>query len=90
LFHPAIDTDNVLATLNTVGSGLGFSLLPDYVQSILPQTVVAGPLALEPEPEIDLLVAYRKDDRLPALQLFLSLLHEFLPDPGATVVKKVC
>jgi LysR family transcriptional regulator, hca operon transcriptional activator len=86
-FHPAIDTDNVLATLNTVGSGLGFSLLPDYVQSILPQTVVARPLALEPEPEIDLLVAYRKDDRLPALPLFLSLLHEFLPEYGGIATK---
>ena len=66
---------------------MGFSLLPDYVQSILPQTVVARPLALEPEPEVDLLVAYRKDDRLPAIPLFISLLHEFLPDYGTMTAK---
>jgi LysR family hca operon transcriptional activator len=86
-FHPAIDTDNVLTTLNTVGSGMGFSLLPDYVKHILPQSVAARPLALEPEPELDLLVAYRKDDRLPALPLFLALLREFLPQYSGVVTK---
>ena len=57
-------------------SGLGFSLEPDYVQQILPLTVVARPIDLDRLPEIELLVAYRKDDKLPALAVFLALLRE--------------
>lgn len=75
-FHSVLDAENVLSTLSAVGSGLGFSLEPDYVQQILPLTVVARPIDLDPPPEIELLVAYRKDDKLPALAVFLSLLRE--------------
>ena len=78
-FHPGFVTDNVLATLNAVSCGLGFSLLPDYIQQVLPKTAVARPLDLEPMPELELLVAYRKDDKLSILRFFLSLLHELMP-----------
>lgn len=78
-FHQVLETDSVLANVNAVGSGLGFSLAPEYIQPILPKTVVARPLDLNPAPEIDLLIAYRKDDKLPALALFLRLLRDCLP-----------
>jgi DNA-binding transcriptional LysR family regulator len=65
--------------VNAVAAGLGFSLLPEYVQELLPRTVVARPLDLNPAPEVELFVAYRKDDRLPALAFFLSLLREHKP-----------
>jgi LysR family hca operon transcriptional activator len=77
-FQTVIETDNVLATLNAVGASLGFSLVPDYVQNILPSNVVAKVLDIEPPPQLDLLVAYRKNDTLPALTCLLSLLRENL------------
>jgi LysR family hca operon transcriptional activator len=76
-FRTLFETEHLLTTLNAVGSGLGFSLLAEYVEEVLPKTVVARPLALDPEPRVELLVAYRKDDRLPALAFFLSLLRDF-------------
>jgi LysR family hca operon transcriptional activator len=74
-FRPLLETDSVLGTLNAVGSGLGFSLLPDYVRLIGPTTVAARPLSLDPAPQIDLVVAYRRDDQLAGLAAFLDLLR---------------
>jgi len=77
-FNSILPADNVLTSLSEVASGLGFCLLPEYVRKILPHNVVVRPLDCAPEPDIPLLVAYRKDDRLPALVFFLSLLREQL------------
>ena len=85
-FKPTLAAENVLASLSEVASGLGFCLLPDNVRQILPPNVVARPLDCDPEPEFPLLVAHRKDERLPAVAFFLSLLREQLnvntPDTG--------
>lgn len=80
-FNTVLETDNVLATLNAVGASLGFSLVPDYVKNILPPNVAARPLDIEPQPQVDLLVAYRKNDALPALICLLSLLREYMSKP---------
>ncbi len=74
-FEPILETDNVLGTLNAVGSGMGFSLLPDYVLQISPPSVAVRPLDLNPPPRINLMVAYRLGDELPALAEFLTLLR---------------
>ena len=71
-----IGADSILTGLNAVGSGAGFMLLPDYASQIAPRTVKAVPLDMDPPPYIELLVAYREDDKLPALALFLELLHD--------------
>jgi LysR family hca operon transcriptional activator len=72
-----IGADSIWAGLNAVGSGAGFTLLPDYVYLIAPQTVRVVPLDMDPPPPaIELLLAYRSDDKLPALALFLSLLRD--------------
>jgi LysR family hca operon transcriptional activator len=84
-FQTLFETDNVLTTMNAVASGLGFSLMPEYAQEIIPKTVAVRPLDLDPEPELELLVAYRKDDRLPALAFFLSLLRDFHKAPRGVV-----
>lgn len=81
-FKPVLETDNVLGTLNAVGSGLGFSLLPDYVRQICPPTVAIRPLEIEPPPYIDLAVAYREGDDLPALLVFLNLLRTWIAERG--------
>ena len=86
-FKPTLAAENVLMLLSEVASGLGFCLLPDNVRQILPPNVVARSLDCDPEPEFPLLVAHRKDERLPAVELFLSLLREQLnfdlPNTGA-------
>jgi|WetSurMetagenome_2_1015567.scaffolds.fasta_scaffold201949_2 LysR family transcriptional regulator, hca operon transcriptional activator len=74
-FRQGLVTDNVLGTLNAVGAGLGFSLLPDYVRPIAPPTVAIRPLATDPPPGLDLVVAYRVGDNAPSLAVFLSLLR---------------
>jgi LysR family transcriptional regulator, hca operon transcriptional activator len=80
-FRQGLVTDNVLGTLNAVGTGLGFSLLPDYVRQIAPATVAIRPLALDPPPGLDLVMAYRAGDNPPALAVFLSLLRAWIA-PG--------
>lgn len=80
-FKPLLDTDGVMATLNAVGAGLGFSIVPDYARQIAPSTVAVRTLDLNPAPKLELLVAHRKDNRLPALVSFLSLLHECMTEP---------
>jgi LysR family hca operon transcriptional activator len=79
-FQPLHEASGILAILSAVGTGLGFSLLPDYVHQIAPATVAVRPLEVDPPPEIDLLVAYRKDNKLPALACFLSLLRDCMLD----------
>ncbi|HYD16772.1 MAG TPA: LysR substrate-binding domain-containing protein [Candidatus Nanoarchaeia archaeon] len=75
-FQVACEVDSVLAALNGVAAGVGFSLLPDYVEELLPLRVTSRPLRLPTAPTLDLRVAYRKDNRLPALNSFLKLLRE--------------
>jgi LysR family hca operon transcriptional activator len=75
-FNSILPGENVLMSLSEVAAGLGFCLLPDNVRQILPPNVAAKPLDCDPEPEFPLLVAYRKDERLPAVAFFLSLLRE--------------
>jgi LysR family hca operon transcriptional activator len=77
-FDSILPADNVVTSLNEVGAGLGFSLLPDYVRQILPANVAARPLAIDPEPKLPLLAAYRQDEKLPIVASFLSLLREQL------------
>jgi LysR family hca operon transcriptional activator len=80
-FRLALETDNAVATLNAVGSGLGFTLIPDYAHKMLPLNVTLKPLDVNPPPVLDLLVAYHKDDKLPALVDFLALLRSYMAEP---------
>jgi len=75
-FLPGPSTEGILGTLGVVGSGLGFTLVPGYTRRIKPPTVELRPLDLEPQPEIDLLVSFRRDDRNPSLACFLRLLRQ--------------
>ena len=75
-FNSILPAENVITSLNEIGLGMGFSLLPDYVVDFLPANVAARPLALERQPELPLLAAYRKDSRNPVVSRFLALLRE--------------
>lgn len=75
-FTSVIEHDNVLSAIHAVGLGLGFALVPDYQRDILPGSIAARPLTIEPPPTVDLSMAYRRDDRTPALAFFLSVVRE--------------
>jgi LysR family transcriptional regulator, hca operon transcriptional activator len=68
------EADSVLGHLNMVAAGLGFALLPEYVESMLPRGVIVRPLDYHPMPSISLVAAYRTNDKLPALHAFMELL----------------
>jgi LysR family hca operon transcriptional activator len=88
-FTSAIDHNNVLSAIHAVGLGLGFALVPDYHRDILPSTIVARPLAIDPAPTIEVSMAYRRDDRTPALAFFLSIVRECMANSEAKPSSRV-
>ena len=74
-FRPVLEAESITAILNAVASGLGFCLHGEYVERIAPKGVVVRRLDVSPAPKLELVVAYRKDDTLPVLAFFLSLLR---------------
>ena len=83
-FKSALEVDNLLASVNAVASGAGFGIVPGYVSYILPKAVVAKRLGMKTHPTLDLLLAYRKDNLSPALQLFLNALHAYIQEDRAS------
>jgi LysR family hca operon transcriptional activator len=75
-FNSFIEQDNILSAMHAVGLEMGFAFVPDYQREILPGSIVARSLAVEPQPTFDLSMAYRKNDHTPALPFFLSIVHE--------------
>jgi LysR family hca operon transcriptional activator len=82
-FQTLFEGESITAILNAVAAGLGFALHTAYTEQIIPKNVVARPLDLAPVPQLELLVAYRKDDKLPALNSFLTLLRASAYSPEA-------
>ena len=79
--HPRVvqQADNVLGNLNMIRAGMGFALLPDYAESILPSGVVARTLAWSPAPVVSLVVAHRKGKPTASMLAFKKLLRECFP-----------
>ena len=78
-FQMGFCTENLMTSMNAVASGFGFSFFAAYVEEIAPKGVVTRPIDLTPPPQLDLLFAYRRDDRLPALARLVSLVREHSP-----------
>ena len=76
-FRTRLNTENLMTSLNAVASNLGFCFFAEYVGGIVPKGVVTRHIDLEPAPELELLVAYRKDDTLAPLREFLNKVREF-------------
>jgi LysR family hca operon transcriptional activator len=74
-FQSILEAESITAILNAVASGLGFCLHAEYVKRIAPKGVVIRHLDLNPVPKLELIVAYRKNDKLPALAFFMDLLR---------------
>jgi LysR family hca operon transcriptional activator len=64
---------NILLNVNLVGMGLGWSLVPMYVTTLLGDQVVVKN-TVEPLPMINLYVSYRKNQRNEAIDLILKIL----------------
>ena len=83
-FRPA-DTyhDSAVTSLQAVATDVGFSLIPDCRIDIVPNGAVLRPLDLDPEPRIELLLAYRRDSISPVLPLFLAVFRDFQKERAA-------
>ena len=87
-FEPGFCAESLMTSLNAVASGLGFSFFAAYVAEVVPKGVVTRPIDLDPSPYLDLLFAYRIDNRLPALMKLVSLVQEFAPFQRERMVTK--
>ena len=74
---PAQVVDNPAMVMSLVASTRGVTLIPSYVQNLMPWSVVSRPLAGE-VPTIDLAIGYSRSNSSPILKLFLSHLDELI------------
>jgi LysR family hca operon transcriptional activator len=63
--------------MSLVASMRGMTLIPAYVENLMPWSVVSRPLAGD-VPTIDLAVGYKKTNNSPVLKLFLARLDELI------------
>jgi LysR family transcriptional regulator, hca operon transcriptional activator len=69
--------DNPAKVMSLVASTRGMTLIPAYVESLMPWSVVSRPLAGK-VPTIDLAVGYKNNNASPVLKLFLARLNELV------------
>jgi LysR family hca operon transcriptional activator len=74
---PAQFVDNPAMVMSLVASTRGVSLIPSYVEPLMPWSVVSRPLAGN-APMVDLVVGYSASNQSPILHLFLSHLDELV------------
>lgn len=67
--------DNILFNINSIGIGLGCTILPGYIVPLLLENSVTRPLDVE-LPSLDLFVSYRKNATGIAVQKFMELLSK--------------
>ncbi len=88
-FKSSVYVDNLLATVNAVATGAGFALVPEHVTYILPKGIVVRPLEMNTQPTLDLMLAYRKDNLSPTLQLFVIAFRDYLRRQGDPEIQGV-
>ena len=72
-FNIVQKADNILFNINSIGMGLGCTILPGYVAPLTMSNTVIRPLEVE-LPYLDLYVSYRKNTTSLAVNKFLELL----------------
>src|SRR5580693_7458722 len=77
VLKPAYDAENLSSVLSLVTSTGGVTLMPLYVQLMLPQAVVIRPLAGD-APTIDLVLGYSRSNTSALLKRFLSRADELV------------
>ncbi len=74
---PTQSVDNPAMVMSLVASTRGLTLIPRYVENLLPWSVVSRPLAGS-VPTIDLVIGHSRSNASPVLKLFLSRLQELV------------
>ncbi|WP_336930082.1 DNA-binding transcriptional regulator HcaR [Acinetobacter tandoii] len=72
-FNIVQKADNILFNINSIGMGLGCTILPGYIAPLTMSNTVIRPLEIE-LPYLDLYVSYRKNNSSLAVNKFLELL----------------
>ncbi len=72
-FNIVQKADNILFNINSIGMGLGCTILPGYIAPLTMNNTVIRPLDVE-LPNLDLYVSYRKNAPSPAVAKFIELL----------------
>lgn len=72
-FNIVQKADNILFNINSIGIGLGCTILPGYIAPLTMNNTVIRPLDIE-LPYLDLYVSYRKDGNSVVVKKFLELL----------------
>ena len=74
-FNIVQKADNILFNINSIGIGLGCTILPGYIAQHTMNNTVIRPLDVE-LPSLDLFVSYRKNSNSTAVQKFMDLLSK--------------
>ncbi len=72
-FNIVQKADNILFNINSIGMGLGCTILPGYIAPLTMSNTVIRPLDIE-LPSLDLYVSYRKQSSSVAIKKFMELL----------------
>ncbi len=87
-FNIVHKADNILFNINSIGMGLGCTILPGYIIPLTMENTVIRPLEVE-LPSLDLFVSYRKNTTALAVQKFMELLTKvFYLDINRTDTQK--
>ncbi|WP_420992407.1 LysR family transcriptional regulator [Cupriavidus sp. 30B13] len=84
--EPTQCVDNPAMVMSLVASTRGLTLIPAYVENLMPWSVVSRPLAGD-IPTIGLAVGYSRTNTSPILKLFLSRLDELIARVSRTVAR---
>jgi LysR family transcriptional regulator, hca operon transcriptional activator len=73
--HAVSSADNVLGHLQMVQEGLGFALLPESMNALLPAGVTFRPLDCDPVPTVSIVVAWKSGNASRLVREFVSLVR---------------
>lgn len=72
-FNIVQKANNILFNINSIGMGLGCTILPGYIAPLTMNNTIIRPLDIE-LPYLDLYVSYRKNSNSPSVDKFMELL----------------
>lgn len=75
VFNIVQKADNILFNINSIGMGLGCTILPGYIAPLTMSNTVIRPLDVE-LPYLDLYVSYKKNSTSAAVHKFIELLTQ--------------
>lgn len=74
-FNIVQKADNILFNINSIGIGLGCTILPAYIVPLIMENTVTRPLDVE-LPSLDLFVSHRKNSSSVGVEKFMQLLSK--------------